>query len=274
MDNFYGNLNFSTLETEIDFYVEEINLRGYCIINSLISPDEISKVKNSIYNIYELQKTNFGEERLEKINDKDMVRCLLKYDFSIFKALAFNPIILKLVNALIKQKFILGLQNAIINRTIDHHQGSWHRDLPYQNFVCNEILSVNALWAMNDFSVQNGGTCLLPYSMNFHNMPSKKFSEENLVQPEVSAGSVIVFNSMLLHRAGANKSKQERIAVNHQYIRPFIQPQYCFSEMEEIAQQTLSNNELDILGFNFNSSRDDIDWRNARYKKTLGNSHD
>lgn len=269
MNNFYGDLGFQEVKNDIDSYMEEIKLRGFCVINNLLSKEQIVGFKRSIHKIYNNQLAVFGEDKLSKIKDLDMARCLLKYDFKQFKQLVFQPLVIKVVSELINQKFILSLQNAIINRTADHHQGSWHRDLPYQNFVANEIISMNALWALDDFSQENGGTCLLPYSMNFNSMPSKKFSDENLVQPNVSAGSVIIFNSMLLHRAGSNTTNDERIAVNHQYIRPFIQPQYRFNEIKEIQNQDMSSDERDILGFNFISTVDDIEWRNSRYNKIM-----
>jgi len=270
----YGGLNFKNNATQLDSYIEDVRLKGYTIVKNVISSDHVLLLKNKILKIYEQQLTQFNEDALLKINEKEIARCLLKYDYTLFRTLVFNETILKIINSLIGQKYVLSLQNAVLNKDKNHHQGSWHRDLPYQNFYCNEILSVNALYALDLFSKETGGTCVLPYSMNFSDLPSVEFLEKNVLQPALEAGDVLIFNSMLLHRAGQNLNGQQRISVNNQFIRPFIQPQYKFSDICAIKNISteLSSQEKDILGFGFPSNTDDIDWRNNRLKRVFSNA--
>ncbi|MCC2644566.1 MAG: hypothetical protein K0R49_448 [Burkholderiales bacterium] len=269
MDNLYGNLSFTKLNNDLELHIENVTIRGYTILRNVINEDLVTQLKQAVQAIYDKQEKEFGEDNLIKIQDVNIARCILKYDYELFKQLAFNNVVIDLVQNLLKQKFMLGLQNAIINRGTTHRQSSWHRDLPYQNFLCNEILSINALWALDNFNAESGGTCLLPYSMNFINIPSKEFVQDNLIQPILMPGDIMIFNSLLLHKAGTNTGRNIRVSINHQYIRPFINPQYKFSEIPEIKCLNLSNFEKDILGFNFPNLTDDIAWRNNRMQRIL-----
>lgn len=267
MTTSYGNLNFHHYDDKNDILVEEVLLKGYTILHEVLTQPEISKLKTSILGIYEKQELHFSNYQLTKINDLSMARCLLKYDFKLFSQLAFNKLVLDLVKRLINQKFILGLQNGIINLGDNHNQSNWHRDLPYQNFVCNEIISLNALWALDNFTEINGGTCILPYSTHFNTTPSQEFINNHFIQPNLNAGDVLIFNSMLLHKAGINNTTNPRISINHQYIRPFIQPQYKFYKMPAIIKHVIDDEQKSILGFNFKDAIDDIEWRQYKLDK-------
>ncbi len=265
----YGDLMMKSNEDFASCHAEAVKLKGYTIIKSILTTEDILKFKAKILEIYGRQVAQFGEQELLDIKESNVARCILKYDYDLFKKMIFNASILEIVSKLIEQKYVLSLQNAVLNKGINHHQGSWHRDLPYQNFLCNEILSVNVLYALDPFTEESGGTCLLPYSMHFTNMPSNEFIEENMLQPKLDPGDILIFNSMILHRAGQNLNGVQRISVNNQFIRPFIQPQYRFNEIEPIKNRVLefSPQEKDILGFNFPSIIDDIDWRNNRLQR-------
>ena len=51
------------------------------------------------------------------------------------------------------------------------------------------------------------------------------FLESAAVPAEAPAGSMIVFDSTLWHRAGVNTSGSDRLAINHQFTRSFLKRQ-------------------------------------------------
>jgi ectoine hydroxylase-related dioxygenase (phytanoyl-CoA dioxygenase family) len=118
------------------------------------------------------------------------------------------------------------LQNAIVNRPAQvHHQAAWHRDLPYLDRISSAPLAVSALFCIDDFTVENGATWCLPGSHLLAEPPSDRFLAGHSVAICAGAGDVIVFDSMLLHRAGANESTRPRRAVNHVYSVGIIRQQ-------------------------------------------------
>jgi len=260
----YGVVSRFAASSDIDVHVEEIRNRGYTIVANVLSADELSDWRTRIDLIYSRQEDEFGRDRLAAINELDLCRAPLLYDRS-FITLAAHPRIVEIVKLILGEWFILNLQNAIINRPgIEHHQSSWHRDLPYQNFVISRPLSVNALFAIDDFSAQTGGTQFLPFSHKIENLPSPQYVASNYIRGEASAGSVILFDSMVFHRAGANSSTNIRRAINQMYTVPILKQQYDFSRALAGERSAFSESELRLLGFTSEVPLNDREWRTSR----------
>ncbi|NOR58649.1 MAG: phytanoyl-CoA dioxygenase family protein [Sulfurimonas sp.] len=262
-ENFYGKLNQIECNCEIDLYVEEIKNDGFTIVENILSSEELEKYRKKIDDIYKLQENEFGKDKLSSIKEKNMCRMPVKYD-DYFINIATNKIVLDITKRFLGDYFILNLQNAIINTpNEEHHQSSWHRDLPYQNYVISNPLSINALFCIDDFTVETGGTIVVPYTHKIEILPSDRYIKKHAVTAVAKAGSVIVFDSMLFHKAGYNSSNIIRRAVNHQYQIPLLKQFYDFpkalngkfSDDKFLAQ---------LLGYTSQVPLDDIEWRKKR----------
>ncbi|MDH5414232.1 MAG: phytanoyl-CoA dioxygenase family protein, partial [Flavobacteriaceae bacterium] len=223
---FYGNFTQTLIDSDLDMHLERIRVQGFTVIENVLSEEMLEKYRYIIDAVYQIQLKEYGAESLDAIKEKDLCRFCLKYDPE-FLNIATNKIVIKLVEAILGSYYILNLQNAIINRpNIPHHQQSWHRDLAYLNGITSEPLAINALFAIDDFSQQTGGTVVLPYSHKQGALPSDAFIESSKITAEIKAGGVVVFDSMLFHRAGNNTSDCVRRAVNHVYTKPLLKQQY------------------------------------------------
>ena len=104
------------------------------------------KFSSKIENVYQKQKTSFGENNLRKINELDSARMLFSED-SDFLNIITDEEILKIVSSVLGENFILQLQNGIINRPKkEHHQTSWHRDIPYQEYTLSNPIAINVFY--------------------------------------------------------------------------------------------------------------------------------
>lgn len=265
-ENFYGRLLQVDSKDDVDLYVEEIKNDGFVIIEDVLSKEELQLYREKIDNIYEAQEKEFGAERLEKLNEKNMCRMPLKYD-DYFINIATNRVVIDIVKRILGDFFILNLQNSIINTPDEeHHQSSWHRDLPYQNFVISNPLSINALFCIDDFNETTGGTVVVPFTHRTEVLPSDKYISKHAVTANAKAGSVIVFDSMLFHKAGYNSSNIIRRAVNHQYQIPLLKQFYDFPKAlnGKFADDKFLSQ---LLGYTSQVPLDDIEWREKRFGK-------
>ena len=263
----YGYVNQTLIGDDFSKHVEEIYVRGFTVIPNLISSSDLATWRDKIDTIYNEQENNFGKDRLILLQELDTCRAPLLYDFDFIR-LATIPLVFSLVKHFLGDWFILNLQNAIINRPNQlHHQHSWHRDLPYQNYVISRPLAINALVAIDDFSDDTGGTEILPFSHKMEVLPSDFYIERNRATTSASSGSVIVFDSMLFHRAGVNSSKIIRRAVNHLYTLPILKQQYDFPRalgMKDIAPDLLR-----FLGYTCQVPINDYEWREMRSERMM-----
>jgi ectoine hydroxylase-related dioxygenase (phytanoyl-CoA dioxygenase family) len=221
-------------DDEVAQCVEETGMRGFTIIKDLLPAEELTVWREKIDRIYERQEKEFGREALAAIQEIDICRPPLMYDFEFIK-LATHQHFLPIILAFLVDWFVLNLQNAIINRpNKGHHQSSWQRDLPYQNCVMSRPLAINVLL--------------------------------NRQAAAASAGSAIVFDSMLFHRAGANTSSVIRRAVNQLYTSPIIKQQYDFPRALG-AQPRLEPAIARLLGYDSQVPIEDQAWRRLRRER-------
>jgi ectoine hydroxylase-related dioxygenase (phytanoyl-CoA dioxygenase family) len=265
-DNFYGVVEQTHIQNDLARYVEEITIRGYAVIPSLFSPAELAEWRNKIDCVYQQQETEFSRDALMRIQDLDICRAPLLYDFE-FMQLAAHPLVLSIIKQFLGEWFILNLQNAIINRPHQiHHQSAWHRDLPYQNWVCSRPLAISVLVAIDEFSEATGGTNLIPLTHKIAHMPSDDYIAANKIVMSVPAGSVIVFDAMLFHRGGANHSTHVRRAVNHMYTIPIMKQQYDFpralGERPDLDGETAR-----LLGYTSQVPLNNTVWRELRSQR-------
>jgi ectoine hydroxylase-related dioxygenase (phytanoyl-CoA dioxygenase family) len=79
-----------------------------------------------------------------------------------------------------------------------------------------------AIWALTDFTVENGATRLVPGSHRFERIPRRREEPEVIVQAVMPAGSVLVYDGSLWHAGGTNQSGRRRVGIVVNYCAGFI----------------------------------------------------
>lgn len=118
---------------------------------------------------------------------------------------------------------VLLMQNGVINRP-DRAQAqtAWHRDLNYQHWVSSRPIAISAMVCLEDFTEETGGTVFLAASHKIEPMPSETILRSAGETPKAYAGSIVLFDSMVFHRAGINQSKRVRRGINHVVGAPIL----------------------------------------------------
>lgn len=93
------------------------------------------------------------------------------------------------------------------------HRDQWAFD--FFSFPAGYEVQCNTLWAMTDFTEENGATRVIPGSNHFED--GKRFEVADTIPAEMSKGSVLVYTGSLYHGGGANRSDRVRAGVNLTY---------------------------------------------------------
>jgi len=85
-------------------------------------------------------------------------------------------------------------------------------------------LAINAIWALSNFTADNGATHVVPGS---HKQPSSPpyGADIETVQATMEAGSVMLFDSALWHKGGANTTSMRRYALSCYYCAGWLRQQ-------------------------------------------------
>ncbi|MCI8210398.1 hypothetical protein AUC61_12700 [Pseudomonas sp. S25] len=232
--------------------VEQIRAIGYAVVECGYTQAQIQDIAQRFAAVSEGYRAKYGPERLRACDELNTVRAILAQGDPAFLQLAMNIPLNTVLQSLIVGKFMLSQQNGIINPACEtYNQAAWHRDLPYQHFVSSRPLALNALYCIDDFTLDNGCTFVLPASHRLENFPSDEYIRRNAVQVEAKAGSFVVLDCMLFHRGGYNSTRQPRRAVNHLFTVPYFKQQIDLPSL--MAAETLTAAQKDFLGFNYST---------------------
>lgn len=245
---YYGVQKKSSHDFASSLALEEFHHTGFTIIPDLISQDELIYARKELDSIYTQQVEEMGEDNLSLINELNLVRCPLSYN-NFFLQIATKPRLFEILKFYMGDYFIVNQQNGIINRpNNEHYQSAWHRDLPYQDYVISKPIAIACLICIDDFKTETGSTYVIPFSHRMENIPSEAYLEKHELSVEAKAGSGIVFNAMLYHRAGYNSSKNVRRGLNTLFSIPLLKQQIDLKEQLGDGY-TNDPNTLRLLGF-------------------------
>ena len=260
----YGTTSKISITNNLDYHIEEIYHKGFTIIENQLQKNDIPIFKNKIKFIYQEQAKKFSKKDLKSIGDLNTCRCPMAYDNFFLKLLKIK-LLKNLIKKILGDNFHLILQNAIINKPgIKHHQSSWHRDLPYQDYTTSRPLAISVYFNLNNYNGKNGSILLVPASHKIES-PSSKYLNNNFLQVSCPSGSAIIFDSFLFHKAGFNKSTIDRIGINHVFALPIIKQQICLKSIfgDKYKHDPYMNK---ILGYKWDTPRsvDEYRFKNIR----------
>jgi ectoine hydroxylase-related dioxygenase (phytanoyl-CoA dioxygenase family) len=239
---------------------------GYYVLDNVLPAHVLELARTKLDAVYEMQVRELGIESLRAIGEANLARLPLAYD-DWFLTLVQNETVLSVARSLIGEFIVLHLQNGILNQPKEvHHQSSWHRDLPHQEWTITRPLAISALFCIDEFSVLNGCTQVLPYSHLWPKLPPREFVERNAISVTARAGSVIVFDCMLFHKAGTNSSDLTRRGINHVYTSPLLRQQI---DLPRALGRDLAGVQglAQLLGYTCQTPESVLDWRKRRVSR-------
>lgn len=246
----YGILQRTEVANPVEAAVEQVRNLGFAVLDSGYDAEALAEIESEFERVRALYADRHGSERLARCSELHTVRAPLTMGSRPMLDLALNPVLLAAVGQLIPGKFILNQQNGVINPPQEtYNQGKWHRDLPYQHFVTSRPIAVNALFCVDAFTCENGGTFVLPASHKSEPFPSSEYVTRNALQVSAPAGSYILLDCMLFHSGGFNRTERERRAVNHVFNIPYFKQQINIPA--NMDPDGLDDMQRDVLGFRY-----------------------
>jgi ectoine hydroxylase-related dioxygenase (phytanoyl-CoA dioxygenase family) len=188
-------------------YLDQLRSRGYCIVERLADDDLIERVAGELEPWFAATP-----------------RC--RGDFYGWNTTRFGALLLKsrVSHELVLNELMLALMDEVLGPHCDWYQLNLsqgirihpgeRQQVPHRDeemWPCAkgraEFL-VNVMWALSDYTAENGATRLWPRSQ-FASL-SREVTEENAVIAEMPRGSALVYLGSVTHCGGANLSSAPR----------------------------------------------------------------
>lgn len=167
----------------------------------------------------------------------------------VFSEMVQLPVVLKLLEEVIGWPALLGNISANIAEP-GSDGGAWHQDQLYMPKPWPpEPQGMNFAWCLDDFTEDNGATEVIPGSHRMQEPDAASLVD--LAEPVIApAGTLMVFESRVLHRTGSNRSNSPRAGLFGWYTRPIYRTQEnWFLSLDEQVIESASDKLLVLLGY-------------------------
>jgi hypothetical protein len=213
----YQNIFRLAIMKDLNLIEEEMSRIGWSIIGKTLSDEDINFFRDDVVLQKKLEVEKYGAQFLHDNNYLDILKFQLRMEphyVSLFESQWLNAVVDAVLDEAVLHDF-----NAIVNIKDNHtRRNEFHRD---QMFL-GKRSSIIVLIPLVDFTEEVGPTEIVSGSHLIESKPSQEFCESNHTKILVKAGSVILMDSCVWHRAGDNKSNIWRPTLLIRYHLPIL----------------------------------------------------
>jgi len=232
-----------------DAIVASLDEHGYAIVERLADEATLARL-NGEFDPYldavQLGKTDFAGHRTKRVNN-------LIAKSTACQELALHPTIMGVCDAVLLPhcaRYHLHVTSLIELQPDEDKQGI-HRDGGIYPVRFPSIATTLAtIWACNEFTAENGGTQIVPGSHRWEH--DRTPTDKEVIQAEMPAGSVLIYNSNFFHGGGANRSNGTRRGMALHYNLGWLRQeenQYLSIPPEKAAG--IPADVLQLIGYDF-----------------------
>jgi ectoine hydroxylase-related dioxygenase (phytanoyl-CoA dioxygenase family) len=202
-------------------HVYNMATRGYNVVPGVLEAAHCERLKAVLSRV--LADYSAGPTQQSQ-NDRYLMHDLLCRD-PIFGHLLEDPRLQDLMAPVLGPSWIM---YAFTSSSLPPHGTNYgnriHVDSP--RWVQGYSFNLGVMWALDEFTGDNGATQVLPGSHRSPDSPSPEFFDRNFVRLTCPAGSMIVFDGRLFHRAGDNRTAAWRHALTMNACRSYMKQRF------------------------------------------------
>ena len=206
---------------------------GFACVENALSVSQLTAAKQKLQSAISASEADGVPTRnyaFDPDNHNQRVFHLFNFD-DIFIELIQRPDALAFVRHQLGDAFLISNFSANItepgNAKMQIHADQGYVPPPWPDTP----LACNVAWLLDDFTVDNGGTCYVPGSHKRGHGPDPEKQYET-VPIEAPAGSMLIMDGRLWHQTGENRTaNQTRAALFGYYVLRWIRPQMSWNTM-------------------------------------------
>jgi len=210
-------------KAELDAHHEQIVRDGFTILESVIEPELVDTLASDLKRIEQDREIGYCRNDFEGEHTVRIYNLLVHG--KLYGRIPVHAAVLPLVERVLDDGCLISSLSSI---SIDPGETAQllHADdqlipleKPHSPIVCN------TMWALTDFTRENGATRFVPGSHESDRNPHPFDDESGARCAEMPKGSVLVWNGSLWHGGGANRTDTRRVGIAMNYCAGFIRQQ-------------------------------------------------
>ena len=252
--------HFHAASTTVDAVCDRLATEGFAIIEGVLSPGQVVETREELYRIANVTPT--GRNDFEGFSTRRIYAMFAKT--RVMDGPATHPLVLGVLDR------VLGRYQLSQPTVIQIGPGETPQNLHTDDSVYplprpHEEVVANVMWAIDDFTTENGATHILPDSHGAAEPPADRFDYSKTIQGTMPAGSINIFIGSLFHAGGANRTEKPRMGVVMEYCATWLRPQenHCLAVPKAIVRE-LPERLQELLGYNIHGLLGNVDGRHPR----------
>ena len=198
---------------------------GYAVIERAIEPALVTELVAAIDRRMAALAVPFGPNDFLGTRTRRLFNLLARDP--LFARVPIHDAVLPVVERVLDPDCLLSSLTAIemnpgeTAQPLHADDGSIPLPKPHVPITCT------AIWALTDFTEENGGTRVVPGSQRADHSPRRDERDAPSVATVMPAGSVLVYHGSLWHGGGANASLGRRLAIVCNYCAGWLRQEEC-----------------------------------------------
>ncbi len=225
--------------------VAELDEKGYSIVEGMLSPEEVTAARADLLRV--LRDTPTGRNDFEGHITLRVYALFAKT--RAFDKAALDPLLLGVLDRVLGH-YQFSAPVGIHIGPGEVAQGLHTDDGVYPIARPHQHLVLNTMWALDDFTEENGATRLIPGSHTWVDRPDGDL-EAMTIKALMPAGSVMFYLGSLVHGGGANRTNQPRLGVILEFVVSWLRAQenHVIAVPHDVAAR-LPERLQELLGYN------------------------
>jgi len=227
-----------------DAVVAALDLAGCVVIERFITAAKVAALKAEL--APHRAHTPSGRNDFEGFDTRRIYALFAKVRG--FDELATHPLLLGVLDTVLGQYQLSGPVGIDIGPG-ESPQGLHRDDVVYPIPWPHQQVVLNTMWALDDFTVDNGATAIVPGS--HRSSPAEMPPASEIVTATMPAGSVLFYVGTVWHGGGANRTTERRLGVILEYAASWLRAQenHVTAVPPEVVR-TLEPRLQELLGYN------------------------
>ena len=215
-----GEIKHVSMDTPIERILEILDEDAGLIIDNFLSDQNLESIKNDLKPY--LNVTRNGQDEFTGFETKRVGALMARS--KTCQDLALDPLINQMADSFLGphcESYQLHFTSAIqigpgeSSQILHRDRGVWGGYIPRKIET-----QFSTVWAINDFTKENGATQVVPGSHKWHK--DREPSPEEIAYAEMKAGSVFIYTGSVLHGGGTNVTEQPRLGVFLHYAPSWL----------------------------------------------------
>lgn len=208
--------------SDLDVHAERIARDGYTLLENVIEPDLVEAIHDDLLRLERTYDVKPAGNPFEGARTVRIYNLLVHG--ALYERIPVHERVLPLVEKVLDRGCLVSSLSSIsidpgeIAQPIHADDQLIPLPKPHVPLVCN------SMWAITDFTEENGATRVIPGShLRDHSPPFGQPYDS--IPAEMRRGSVLVWNGSLWHGGGANRSSARRVGVAMNYCAGWVRQQ-------------------------------------------------